>query len=191
MTGKPIETFTRASVEWDPYIEPVALADATPEQRRAMQVTPSNQKVSAYVLTLAHDPESLEQRSPLYNAIMYGPGGLPRRDRELAALGTSMVNRCIYCAAVHADRLVALTKDGTLADALLGEETTGMTERQAAVWLFAQKLSQTPSAVASEDIAKLRRLGLDDAEILDLVNAAAIFAWANRLMHTLGRPIEP
>ena len=33
--------------------------------------------------------------------------------------------------------------------------------------------------------------GLSDAEILDLIHAIAIFAWANRLMLNLGEPVFP
>jgi alkylhydroperoxidase family enzyme len=32
---------------------------------------------------------------------------------------------------------------------------------------------------------------LSDAEILDLIHAIAIFAWANRLMLNLGEPVFP
>jgi alkylhydroperoxidase family enzyme len=32
---------------------------------------------------------------------------------------------------------------------------------------------------------------MDDLEILDLTNAAAMFANANRLMQTLGEPVVP
>jgi alkylhydroperoxidase family enzyme len=36
----------------------------------------------------------------------------------------------------------------------------------------------------------LRELGLDDLGILDIVNYAAFFANANRLMLTLGEPVR-
>jgi alkylhydroperoxidase family enzyme len=35
---------------------------------------------------------------------------------------------------------------------------------------------------------QLRAVGLDDAEIVDVINAAAFFNWANRLMLSLGEP---
>ena len=41
---------------------------------------------------------------------MYNRGGLGRSGRELGAVGASVVNRCIYCAAVHASRYNQLTK---------------------------------------------------------------------------------
>src|SRR5436305_219449 len=52
----------------------------------------------------------LRQRSPLYNAIMFGARGLPRAYRELGAVTASRINGCSYCAAVHAKRFIELTK---------------------------------------------------------------------------------
>src|SRR5207245_9269385 len=97
-----VHSFTATIPTWSPYVTPVELASATSEQLAAMKVTPSNKGVSPYVLTLAHDPESLAVRSPLFNLIMYGKDGLSPAERELGALSASVVNRCIYCAAVHA-----------------------------------------------------------------------------------------
>ncbi|MER8880861.1 alkylhydroperoxidase, partial [Mesorhizobium sp. M0684] len=38
----------------------------------------------------------------------------------------------------------------------------------------------------ADDIAALRSVGMNDAEIIDLIHAISIFGWANRLMHVLG-----
>ena len=114
-----VHKFTRRVPEWQPRLVPVKLEEATQEQLDALKVTPSNTKVSDYVLTLAHDVESLSVRSPLFNAIMYDRGGMSREERELGALAASMVNRCIYCAAVHADRHAKLAKDETVTDELV------------------------------------------------------------------------
>jgi alkylhydroperoxidase family enzyme len=40
-------------------------------------------------------------------------------------------------------------------------------------------------------VAPLRQLGMGAEQILDLLHAAAIFGWANRLMHNLGEPEFP
>jgi uncharacterized peroxidase-related enzyme len=93
-----VHTFTTTVPRWQPYVVPVDLATATEEQRAAMQATPSNKGISTYVLTLAHDPESLAVRSPLFNLIMYGQDGLASSERELGAVAASVVNRCVYCA---------------------------------------------------------------------------------------------
>ena len=99
--SKVLYKFTRKVPKWRPRVEPVKLDDATPAQLDALKVTPSNTKVSDYVLTLAHDVESLKVRSPLFNAIMYDKGGMSRKERELGAIGASMVNRCVYLSLIH------------------------------------------------------------------------------------------
>ena len=189
--SKVIHKFTRNVPHWQPRVTPVKLEEATPEQLDALQVTPSNTKVSDYVLTLAHDVESLKVRSPLFNAIMYDKQGLSRAEREVGALAASMVNRCIYCAAVHASRHAQILKDTTVTDELfLKGEKADLGPRDRAIFDFARKLSAAPSEAAPEDMATLREVGLDDAEILDLILSTALFGWANRLMHILGDPVR-
>ncbi|WGF90259.1 peroxidase-related enzyme [Marinivivus vitaminiproducens] len=187
---KVLHAFTTEVPEWRPRVKPVALADATPAQLEALQVTPSNTKVSDYVLVLAHDVETLKVRSPLFNAIMYGRGGLSRAERELGAVGASLVNRCIYCAAVHASRYNQLAKDGAVMEAVFaGDEDARLDERQSAILRFATRLSRAPSEAGLEDVRRLKDAGLSDAEVLDLILSASLFGWANRLMHTLGDPL--
>jgi len=186
-----IHKFTRKVPQWQPRVTPVKLAEATDEQLEALQVTPSNTKVSDYVLTLAHDVESLSVRSPLFNAIMYDPGGMSRAERELGALGASMVNRCIFCAAVHADRHAQLEKDTRVTDELFAKgENADLSPRDRAIFDFARKLAEAPPAAGPEHMDALRKAGLTDAEILDLILSSALFGWANRLMHVLGDPVR-
>jgi uncharacterized peroxidase-related enzyme len=171
-------------------VKPIDLAEASPTQLDALKVTPSNTKVSDYVLVLANDVETLKARTPLFNAIMYNRGGLGRAERELGAVGASVVNRCVYCAAVHASRYNQLTKDETAMQRIFAAgEAADLEARQAAIFRFASRLSKTPSAATEADMQALRDAGLSDEEILDLILSAALFGWANRLMHTLGDPV--
>lgn len=175
------------ALTWRPYVEPVALETATPAQRAAMQVTPSSTQVSPYVRTLAHDPDSYVARTTLFNAIMYSAGGLGRAERELGALVASAVNGCAYCGSVHARRYEALSGRNDVVSALYTQGLTASFDaRTRAIVDFCQALSQTPIALTPHHTAALRQQGLSDAEIVDLIHSAAIFGWANRLMHTLG-----
>lgn len=186
-----VQDFTAEALGWRPYLTPVDLQQATPQQLDALKVTPSNTKVSDYVLVLAHDPESLAERTPLFNGIMYGRGGLSRAERELGATAASVVNHCIYCASVHAGRYIALTKEPATIDHLFAGAEVDLSPRARAIARFSQRLSACPPEASQADMQALRDVGLSDGEILDLVLAAAIFGWANRLMHTLGEPIAP
>ena len=40
--SEPVHHFTATVPQWSPYVTPVELAKATPEQLDAMKVTPSN-----------------------------------------------------------------------------------------------------------------------------------------------------
>ncbi len=188
---KVLHKFTKSVPEWRPRVQPVDLDNATDEQLDALQITPSNTKVSDYVLVLAHDPESLKVRSPLFNAIMYDAGGLSRSERELGAIGCSIVNRCIYCAAVHADRHMKLERSGDVTDEIFKNGVDAKLEpRDQAVFDFAVALSKSPSEANTGHIETLREAGLEASEILDLVLSTALFGWANRLMHVLGDPVK-
>ncbi|MCT4333882.1 peroxidase-related enzyme [Paracoccus sp. YLB-12] len=188
---KVITKFTRNVPHWQPRVKPVDLKEASDEQLDALKVTPSNTKVSEYVLTLAHDVESLKVRSPLFNAIMYDKGGMSRAERELGALAASMVNHCIYCAAVHAARHAQLEKSTDVTDRLFRDGADAdLGPRDRAIFDFAVALSRTPSQAGPAEVAALKDAGLDEAEVLDLILSASLFGWANRLMHVLGDPVR-
>jgi len=73
-----VREFTADTLGWRPFITPIVYEQANAVQHEALKETPSNTKISEYVLVLAHDPQSLGERTPLFNGIMYGRGGLAR-----------------------------------------------------------------------------------------------------------------
>jgi uncharacterized peroxidase-related enzyme len=182
--------FTLEAVEWDPWLAPVEAATATPAQRAALDASP--QANSPYFRTLAHDVDSLTERSPLFHSVMYVPRGLKRAERELATVVVSIINGCVYCSSVHARRFVELTKQPEVIRALYDQGLdTPLPPRLRAIVDYAAKLTRAPAAMTVADLKPLREVGMDDLEIFDLTNATAMFANANRLMQTLGEPVVP
>jgi uncharacterized peroxidase-related enzyme len=182
--------FTLQAVEWDPWLAPVEAETATDKQRAALDASP--QANSPYFRTLAHDVDSLAERSPLFHSVMYVPRGLKRAERELATVVVSIINGCVYCSSVHARRFVELTKQPEVIRALYDQGLdTELPPRLRAIVDYAAKLTRAPAAMRVADLKPLREVGMNDLEILDLTNAAAMFANANRLMQTLGEPIVP
>ncbi len=184
--------WTMDTLAWASWLDAVALDQATPEQLAVLEESHASAKTSPYYLTLVHDVEALRQRSRLFNAAMYAPRGLSRADRELASLAESRVNGCVYCASVHAARFAQLSREPAVAQAML-DEGVGVTldPRRRVIVDFAVALSATPAGATPAHMAALRAQGLTDLEILDLIHAVAMFAWANRLMQTLGEPELP
>ncbi|MCW8087169.1 CMD domain-containing protein [Sabulicella glaciei] len=183
--------FTSDSLDWDSWVPVLDVAEATPEQLAILDASHASARTSPYYLLLVQEPAVLRERSKLFNTIMYGPRGASRAERELASVAESRVNGCPYCASVHAQRWVQLKGDPEVMERILREGvSTDMPPRLRAIVDFAVRLSAAPAAATQEDIAALREQGLADAEILDIAAAVAMFAWANRLMQTLGEPVR-
>lgn len=182
----PLPRIRLKALKWAPHMPPVEVEQATPAQLEAMKVTPSAKKVSPYVRTLAHDPESYVARTTLFNAIMYAEGGLPREDRELGALGASLVNGCQYCANVHARQHHKLSGSSAVIAALWTARPDALSERDSAILDLAEALTATPPAATAAHVDRLKASGMEPFEIVDLIHSIAIFGWANRLMHPLG-----
>jgi alkylhydroperoxidase domain protein len=180
--------FTQAELDWLPWIEPLPETELT-ERHWAGLVDRSRAK-SDYFRLLVRDPDVLEARTRTDKDIFYNTAdGLPRAERELAAAATSRYNGCIYCASVHARFATTYSKRGDDVQRLLDEGISAdLGTRWNAVVRASVALASTPIAFGSENIEELRRAGLDDAEIVDVINSAAFFNWANRLMLSLGEP---
>lgn len=180
--------FTRALLDWLPWLEPLGVEELT-ERHMAALVDAARAK-SAYFRLLARDPDALRARTLTDKDIFYNPdGGLPRAERELAAAATSRFNGCIYCASVHSRFAATYSKREEDVQRLLdGGVNADLGERWNAILAAAVALSTTPITFGSEHVERLRRADMDDLAIADVIHAAAFFNWANRLMLSLGQP---
>jgi alkylhydroperoxidase domain protein len=184
----PPVVFTRAQVDWLPWLEPLAPEAMTERQKTAL-VDASRVK-SPYFRLLARDPDALEARTRADKDIFYNTNaGLPRAERELAAAAVSRLNGCIYCASVHARFSATYSKREADIDRLLAEGVSAdLGESWNAVVAASVALTETPLAFGPEHVARLRANGLDDLAIADVIQSAAFFNWASRLMLSLGEP---
>ena len=183
--------FTQDELGWLPWLEPFPVEELT-ERHWAGLVDASRAK-SPYFLLLARDPDVLQARTKTDKDIFYNTSnGLPRAERELAATATSRANGCIFCASVHSRFATQYSKRRADVQRLLDEGVvTDIDGRWNAIIAASVALTDTPIAFDHRQVAALRAAGLDDLEIVDVVNGAAFFNWANRLMLSLGEPTPP
>ena len=183
--------FTQDQLGWVPWLEPLPADELTDRHRTAL-VDPARAN-SAYFMLLARDPDILLARTRTDKDIFYNPeAGLPRAERELSALATSRLNGCIFCASVHAR--FASQHSGRRADVervLDGGVEVEVGERWEAIMAASVALTSLPMSFGPEHVARLRAAGLDDLAIADVIQGAAFFNWANRLMLSLGEPTAP
>ncbi|MGY1551335.1 alkylhydroperoxidase domain protein [Microbacterium sp. A588] len=183
--------FTRDTIGWVPWLEPLPREDFT-ERHWDGVINPPRADFD-YFRLLVRDPEVLRARTLMDRDIFTkeSDGGLPRAERELAATAVSRTNGCVYCASVHARTSSNFSKRPQDLDRLLAEGTSAdLGERWNAIVAASEALAQSPIAFDVEDITALREGGLEDIAIVDMIQSAAYFNWANRLMLSVGRAVE-
>lgn len=186
------EKFVNHSLGWKPWVAPLEESEFTDEQRDAL-IKPERIGME-YFRLLARDPQALKARTLTDLDIFYNTeGGLGRAERELAATVASRLNGCEYCASVHQARSKEEGGDAEAIDRLLDEgvEADLGSNEWDAIRHAAVALTRTPFAFGAEHVEALRKVGLDDLAIIDVINSSAFFNWANRLMLTLGAPDVP
>jgi uncharacterized peroxidase-related enzyme len=90
-------------------------------------------------------------------------------DRDWAILVTATVSQWkdSYCAFAWGPRLAKLSDAQTAAQVLSGSPAPALSEREAALAEWARKVVRDPNATTSEDVARLREVGLGDREIFE------------------------
>jgi uncharacterized peroxidase-related enzyme len=109
------------------------------------------------------------------------------RRYELATLAAARRLRSSYCMLAHgsilADRFL---EPGTVAAIAADPHSAGLDEADIAVMDLADKVAADATTVTEADMARLRDVGLSDAEILDVVLAAAARCFFSKVLDGLG-----
>ena len=180
--------FTQDQLGWKPWLEPLPVAEFT--ERHYEGLVQRDRVHMPYFRLLARDPEALRERTLTDLDIFTNTdAGLPRRDREIAAAAASRVNGCVYCASVHARFATEQGADREDVQRLLDDgATVRISPRWDALFDATIALTATPPRFSAEHLGALQRVGFDELELIDAIQSAAFFNWANRLMLSLGEP---
>ena len=143
------------------------------------------------VLTIqSQTPEILRDSMRLYNSTMFGNSNVPRFDRELLAVVTSISNECEYWIRAHLYDLRSETKDQKLVDEIAKDwKTSSLTKEQIALCNFAEKLTLKPGEITQFDYKELQKNNFDDKAISEIVQVISYFNYINRVADGLG--LEP
>lgn len=133
--------------------------------------------------TFAHSPAALNGFLALSDAL--SKGALTSVQREIVALATAQANQCHYCLSAH----TLLGKNaGLSADAITAARRgTAADPQDNAVAELAARLVETRGEVSDADIAAARKVGLDDARIVEVIAHVALNVmtnFTNNVAHT-------
>jgi uncharacterized peroxidase-related enzyme len=122
-----------------------------------------------------------------FNLLVNKEGHLSNADREFLAVIVSNLNRCTYCCISHGAALREYSGDARMADLVaVNWRQAELSERQEAMAAYAEKLTLRPAEVNEADLQPLRDVGLDDHEILELVQVIGMFNMTNRVSTAIG-----
>jgi uncharacterized peroxidase-related enzyme len=190
MTETVRETFTLDVLGWSPWLERATDTDLSPEQRERVTEFIGDVPHSDYLDVLSNDLEAVQARALVHHHVYTSDDPAHAANRELGATTTSRINGCVYCASVHARRYAQYSKQRELIQRYLADGVDAvMPPAERAIIDVSAQLTRDPESLTGASLQALRDLGFDDLEILDVLNYAAFFANANRLMLTLGEPV--
>lgn len=145
-------------------------------------------------IMMAHSlrPHTMEGHMVIYkNVLHHSSNQVPKHLLETLGVYVSMLNGCEYCVLHHFNGLKRLIEDDARAQAIwdaFKNETfeSAFDAKERALLQYAKKLTQTPQRMEESDVQSLRKVGLDDGEILEINQVVSYFSYANRTVLGLG-----
>ena len=181
--------FTLDLLDWVPWAPRAVDTDLPATRKAEIEAFVAGKNAPDYLLVLANDFDSLQARALVHRHVYATGDGRQSGYRELAATTASRINGCVFCASVHARHVAKYLDDRPLARRFLEDGLDAdLPPVERAVVDVCAKLTRDPESLSAVDLQPLRELGFSNIEILDILNYAAFFANANRLMLTLGEP---
>ena len=142
--------------------------------------------VANYTRAFSLRPEVLAGWLALKDAIT---SGMDPRLYELATVAAATAIRSSYCSLVHGNVLAAgyYPAEQVVSIAGDGEDAAGALDpADAAVVRFARKVAEEADQVTQEDVDELRGLGLSDADVFNVVLAAAARCFFSKVLDATG-----
>ncbi len=174
----------------DPSISalPLPTADDVPEGVR--RLWEKSREAFGFVpnvfVAQAYNGEQFQAWWNYFNLLVNKDGHLTNAERELIAVVVSNINRCTYCAVSHGAALRHYTGDPVTSDLVgVNWRQADLSEREAALAAYAEKLTLHPAEVTPADLEPLRAAGLDDHQILEAVQVVGMFNMTNRVSTAL------
>ena len=138
-------------------------------------------------------PHTMEGHMTLYKAVLHHSANtVPKWFLEVLGVWVSLRNRCDYCTEHHFAGLRRLLDDPARADAIRAAlaaddiAAAPLDAAQHAALRYAARLSESPGDMDEADVTALCMAGWDDAQILEINQVVAYFAYANRTVLGLG-----
>ena len=139
--------------------------------------------VPNFVTTFAARPAVFDAWKQLNGAIKES---MDLRRYELATLAAATALKSSYCSLAHGQVLADKYYTAEEVAALVTEPPNDPVDR--AVMAFARKVALSADDITQADVDALKALGLSDADVLDVVLAAAVRCFFSKTLEATGTP---
>jgi uncharacterized peroxidase-related enzyme len=118
-------------------------------------------------------------------------GDIPRTLKEMIGVAISQANNSQYALKVHLHGLSALGMSEEVLRTLVSNfDACPLPEREKVMIRFGLKIATKPLTVTQEDYDGLRKIGLDDDEIFEVVATAHLFTGVNQYTDSIKLEID-
>ena len=171
------------------FIDTISEQDVAGEARAMYErQVANNGYVPNYAKVFCHRPEVMTQWAQLLASIKRPMG---TRRFELATFVAAIALRSTCCSLAHGRALMEFFSTEEVLTLARGETPMTMTPAEAALVQFARQVAMDAASVTRRDIDRLKAHGFDDAEVFDIVAAAAGRAFFTKVIESLGVEAEP
>ena len=168
-----------------PFIRPLPDEEVTGAVAEAYEADLTQDGyVSNVSRTFSHRPDALAAWIGLKDAVT---STMDRRRYELVTIAAARRVRSSYCMLAHGSVLASAFYDtDQVKDIALDHHAADLDDVDVAVMDLADKVAADASSVTQADVDRLRELGLSDAEVFDVVAAAAMRCFFTKVVDGLG-----
>jgi uncharacterized peroxidase-related enzyme len=136
--------------------------------------------------TMANSPAVLQGYLDFSNAL--SKGNFSPKFREQVALAVSEVNDCKYCLAAHS----AIGRSVGLSEEAIGDSRRGESPdtKEATALAFTRNVVENRGWVSDEDVAKLRKVGFSQGDIVELIANISLILFTNYFNHVAQTEVD-
>ncbi len=166
------------------FIKTTPPADAEGEVREMYERQEAHYGyVPNYAKVFCHRPEILSLWGALLSEIQRS---LDKRRFELVTFAAAHALRSTYCSLAHGEALTEFLSAEEIQAMVRNTDPGPLSDAELAMVELVRKVARDASSVEAADVQALKEHGLTDAEIFDIVAAAAGRAFLSKLVEGLG-----
>lgn len=157
------------------------------------RVTGPGNNVDNIMMMHSLRPHTMEGHMAIYKYVLHHSANtVPKWMLEVLGVWVSALNQCSYCVDHHFAGMKRLLGDEARADAIRAAieardlDAAPLDDAQKQAMRYAQMLTLCPADLTEADVQRLRDVGYDDGQILEINQVTACFSYANRTVLGLG-----